>query len=138
MANYVFLNMPAWGHVNPTLAVVQELVRRGHKVSYYLTEEFRETIEATGATFQPYESRLKERMDRGSAPIPGQGPTFMLEDMRYVPPQVMDRIRADQPNAIIYDFMFSWARVVIDALHVPAVAVRATYASNEHFNLLDR
>ena len=59
MAKYVFLNMPARGHVNPTLAVVQELVRRGQKVSYYLTEEFRDVVQATGAVFQPYESKLR-------------------------------------------------------------------------------
>src|SRR5436305_13467788 len=59
MAKYVFLNMPASGHVNPTLAVAQELVRREQMVSYYLTEEFRDVVEATGAVFQPYESKLK-------------------------------------------------------------------------------
>jgi MGT family glycosyltransferase len=145
MAKYIFLNMPAWGHVNPTLAVVQELVKRGHEVSYYLTEEFRGTVEATGAVFQPYESSLKQMRageggidGAGTGPVPGRGPTFMLEDMRYVPPQVMERIRAEQPDVILYDFMCAWAHVVIDTLHVPAIALRATYASNEQFNLLER
>ncbi len=138
MAKYIFLNMPGWGHVNPTLAVAQELVKRGHDVSYYLTEEFRETVEATGAVFQPYESKLKEMVKREGAPTFGKGPMSMLEDMEYVPPQVIDRIRAEQPDVIIYDFMCTWARVVIETLHVPAIATRATYASNEHFNLLDR
>ncbi len=144
MAKYVFLNMPGRGHVNPTLAVVQELVRRGQEVSYYLTEEFRDVVQATGAVFQPYESKLKGMPTMppsfnsvGGAPTGSVGPMFLLEDMRYVPPQVIDRIRAEQPDVIVYDFMCVWARTVIDELHVPAVATRATYASNEHFNMMD-
>ena len=92
MAKYVFLNMPARGHVNPTLAVAQELVRRGQAVSYYLTEEFRDVVEATGAVFQPYESKLREMpamppsfgsMDGGSA---GRVRfASMLEDMQSSP-----------------------------------------------------
>jgi MGT family glycosyltransferase len=145
MAKYVFLNMPARGHVNPTLAVVQELVRRGQEVSYYLTEEFRDVVQATGAVFQPYESKLKgvptmppSFSSVGGAPTGSVGPMFLLEDMRYVPPQIIDRIRAEQPDVIVYDFMCFWARTVIDELHVPAVATRATYASNEHFNMMNQ
>jgi MGT family glycosyltransferase len=144
MAKYVFLNMPARGHVNPTLAVVQELVRRGQEVSYYLTEEFRDVVEATGAVFQPYESKLKDMLamppsfsSMGSGPTGRVGPGFMLADMQSVPTQVIDRIRAEQPDAIIYDFMCVWAKTVIDELQVPAIAVRATYASNEHFSLME-
>jgi MGT family glycosyltransferase len=145
MAKYVFLNMPAPGHVNPTLAVAQELVRRGQEVSYYLTEEFRDVVEATGAHFEPYESKLKDMPampssfgSMGDWPT-GRvvGPAFMLEDMQYVPSQVRDRIRAEQPAAIVYDFMCVWAKTVIDELQVPAIATRATYASNEHFNLME-
>ncbi len=85
-----FLNMPARGHVNPTLAVVQELVRRGQEVSYYLTEEFRNVVQATGAVFQP-----PSFSSVGGTPTGIVRPMFLLEDMRYVPPQVRDRIRAD-------------------------------------------
>ncbi|GHO94451.1 putative UDP-glucosyltransferase YjiC [Reticulibacter mediterranei] len=137
MAKYSFLNVPAWGHVNPTLPVVQELVRRGHEVSYYLTEDFRETIEATGAVFQPYESKIKELAKGGiGGRNIGMGPrVFILEDRKFVPPQVIDRIRAEKPDVILYDFMCGWAKVIRDELHVPAIGLRATYASNEHFNL---
>jgi MGT family glycosyltransferase len=137
MAKYSFCNVPAWGHVNPTLPVVQELVRRGHQVSYYLTEEFRETIEATGAVFQPYESKIKELAKGGiGGRNIGMGPrVFIIEDRKFVPPQVIDRIRAEQPDVILYDFMCGWAKAIRDELHVAAIAMRATYASNEQFNL---
>ena len=59
MAKYVFLDIPAYGHVNPTLAVVQELVKRGQEVIYYLPEQFKGTVEATGAVFRSYESKMK-------------------------------------------------------------------------------
>lgn len=139
MARYVFLNMPGWGHVNPTLPVVQELVRRGHEVSYYLTEDFRETIQATGATFQPYESKHSELVARGLGGFnAGVGPTMLMADMHYVPQQVIDRIRAEQPDTIVYDFMCAWAKPLVETLHLPAVATRASYASNEQFNLFER
>jgi UDP:flavonoid glycosyltransferase YjiC (YdhE family) len=61
MAKYVFFNFPAYGHVNPTLAIAAELIARGEEVVYYLPERFRQTIEATGATFHPYQSALFTR-----------------------------------------------------------------------------
>ena len=36
--------IPAYGHTNPTIEVVRELVRRGHEVRYYSFEEFRARI----------------------------------------------------------------------------------------------
>lgn len=144
MAKYVFLNMPAHGHVNPTLPIVQELVRRGQQVSYYLTEEFRDAVQATGAVFYGYESKMKElmamsfskegnmsseRMASVSQEITGQ--------MHQVPSGVMDSIRAEQPDVIVYDFMCAWAKIVAQELQVPAITTRATYASNDHFNLQD-
>ena len=51
MAKIAFFNIPAYGHTNPTLAVVRELTSRGHCVSYYSYESFRERIEAAGARF---------------------------------------------------------------------------------------
>ena len=54
MTSYVFAVTLAHGHVNPTLAIAQKLVQNGEKVTYYLPEEFRTSIEATGATFRSY------------------------------------------------------------------------------------
>jgi UDP:flavonoid glycosyltransferase YjiC (YdhE family) len=54
MSRVAVTGMPAAGHVNPTLPVVRELVRRGHDVVYYDDEEFRRPIEATGAEFRAY------------------------------------------------------------------------------------
>ncbi|MDF2671961.1 MAG: glycosyltransferase [Clostridiales bacterium] len=54
MASILMINVPYSGHTNPTLPLANELIKRGHKVLYINAEEFREKIEATGATFIPY------------------------------------------------------------------------------------
>lgn len=53
-----FFNVPALGHLAPTLGVVEELVRRGHRVSYAATEQYADLVTATGATVVPYESTV--------------------------------------------------------------------------------
>ncbi|MGO5066829.1 hypothetical protein [Clostridium sp. LCP25S3_F8] len=35
MSKIVFFSIPAHGHTNPTIAVVDELVKRGNEVWYY-------------------------------------------------------------------------------------------------------
>lgn len=48
-AHIAVFNVPMHGHVNPTLGVVEELVRRGHRVSYAVTEDFMHQVKAAGA-----------------------------------------------------------------------------------------
>jgi MGT family glycosyltransferase len=136
MATYVFLNMPAYGHVNPTFAVAQELVNRGQKVIYYLPETFRETVEATGADFRPYHSLMMQmQISSVIQQRAGAMPMMMAEECRNVLPQVLDRIRADQPDVIVYEAWCMWARIVVQVLQKPAVSLRPSYAMNERFNM---
>ena len=51
MSKVMFFNVPGYGHINPTLPLVEELVNRGEEVIYYSTEKFREKIERTGSHF---------------------------------------------------------------------------------------
>lgn len=52
--NILMINLPYSGHVNPTLPLTRELVKRGHTVQYVNAEEFRNKIENTGAIFISY------------------------------------------------------------------------------------
>ena len=49
MAHVAFSIAPYAGHINPSLAVVAELARRGHRVSYATTEQFAADVRAAGA-----------------------------------------------------------------------------------------
>ncbi len=130
MAKYIFLNIPAHGHVNPTLAVVQELVARGDEVLYYVPEEFRQTIEATGATFRPYESMLSNPQmpaDQGQN-FANSMPFRLANESAAVLPQVLESIREEQPDCVLYNMMCLWGRIAAQSLHIPAVLLRPTYA----------
>ena len=50
MKSIMFFCIPAHGHHNPTFPVVKELVNRGNTVRFYSFNEFKEKVEATGAT----------------------------------------------------------------------------------------
>ncbi len=54
----VFFNLPASGHVNPTLPLVAELSRRGDRVLYYTGDQFRDQVERQGAEFRSYGRHL--------------------------------------------------------------------------------
>jgi MGT family glycosyltransferase len=133
MTKYVFLGIPAYGHVNPTLPVVQELVKRGQDVIYYLPEQFKSAVQATGAVFRSYESKMKDilPMAPSSDMFRGRLPALMIDESRHVLPQVLDRIRAEEPDCIVYESMCVWGRIAVEVLNVPAMTLRPTYAMNE-------
>ncbi len=54
MANIVVLSVPAWGHLNPVLPIIAELVRRGHSVTVFDEPPFAAAVEALGASFVAY------------------------------------------------------------------------------------
>ena len=54
------VSLGAFGHVNPTLSVVTELVNRGVRVTYFTVESFHHIIEPTGAKFVPVNSWMTE------------------------------------------------------------------------------
>lgn len=49
---FLFITNPAYGHLNPQLGIISELVKKGHKVVVYNTQEFAEKIKQTGAEFR--------------------------------------------------------------------------------------
>ncbi|HEY1351555.1 MAG TPA: macrolide family glycosyltransferase [Ktedonobacteraceae bacterium] len=127
MTGIAFFNSPFHGHVNPTLPIAQELVRRGIRVDYYLTAHFREAVEATAAVFHP----LTVSLASSTAAAETLSLRIAQESCRLVP-ELLDDLRARQPDCIVYDAACLWGRLLAHILGVPAVAIYCSYALNIH------
>lgn len=65
----LFINLPYYGHVVPTIGLVQELIKQGCEVTYLMPFDWQEKIAESGATFQGYENhrQLSEQMKNAYA-----------------------------------------------------------------------
>lgn len=121
MSRVVLINVPAHGHINPTLGVVQELVRRGEQVIYYATDPFRPAIEAVGAQFRSYSAEIGTLPQRIS-PSPVEVGALTLALTKALMPRLVADLRADPPDYIIHDGICPAGKMIALVLRVPAVA----------------
>lgn len=129
MSTIAFLNIGMHGHINPTLPVVAELVRRGHTVTYHTTPAFHAEIETTGATVHLYPG--------GEQPLPDPPtPVTLLESLASTGvrllPAVLDDLRRDRPDLIVHDSSCLWGAVAARELGVPAASSFTTFAFGRH------
>ena len=131
-----FVAEPSPGHVYPTLPLVEELVRRGHRVSYVTGEYLVPTVEAVGATAVP-------RPDR---PWPDVSVEFTAEVLSEIVensiacarvdfPMLTAYFGHDRPDAVCYDSLSFIGRLLAHRLPALDVALFTTFASNETFVL---
>ena len=129
MARAAFFCFPAHGHVNPTLPLVAELVRRGEVVDYYCLEEFRSVIEGTGARFRPITGTL----ERLPSVKPADGlftlGEFMAEVTLELVPRLRDQLASDPPDYVMYDAMTPWGRLTAQALGLTAITTYPSFAT---------
>ncbi|GAC1654234.1 MAG: glycosyltransferase [Ktedonobacteraceae bacterium] len=126
MSKVLFFNIPAYGHTNPTLPVVAELVRRGEQIIYYSSEAFQPAIEQVGATFRSVGSFFDERtyVDENLVRFA----YTLIQATQEIIPNVLPDVTADKPDYIIFDSLCIWGKCIAQILKVPAVASITTLA----------
>ncbi|MEU8784996.1 macrolide family glycosyltransferase [Streptomyces sp. NPDC048637] len=129
-----------FGHIGPTLGLTRELVRRGHRVTYFVDHQYSEVIEATGARAVGYTSRrgafFKEPY-ADAARLAAEGLDLLVESMERVHPLALSTLAADPPDIVLYDFeSFAAARMTAHVLGcVTTVQLGVSHVSNEVFSL---
>lgn len=121
-------SIPAHGHVNPGLPVIAELVRRGWRVSYANTEDFRTAIEATGATLVPYQTTLPfhENPEKWADDMPSAVAAFLYEAIAVLP-QLEKAYTEDRPDLVLYDIGAYCAPVLAHRWDLPIVQLSPTF-----------
>ena len=126
-----------FGHINPTLALVTELVKQGVRVTYFTTEAFRNIIEPTGAKFVAVPSWMAEndkhndgekKEDDGG--VAAAVPFLFLNEAGAYIDTILDTLHDDKPDAIVHDFAGIAGTIAADNLNVPNVMLYTSYPSN--------
>ena len=140
------VSLGAFGHVNPTLSFVTELVRRGVRVTYFTTEDFRRIIEPTGARFVPVPSWMASNDPKDQKKEDGQKeesgdsvaaivPFLFLNEAGAYIDTVLEVLREDRPDAILHDFAGIAGTMAADILKVPNIMLYTSYPSNDSYSV---
>jgi MGT family glycosyltransferase len=130
MSKVVMLGHPAPGHVNPTLPVIAELVRRGEEVSYYATEPFRAKVEAAGAAFRSYGPHDLFERNLASGGMLG-GMAGLIETTEAIFPELLASVRAEAPDYLLVEAHAVWGNLIAQILGVPVATICSMFAVNE-------
>lgn len=125
MGKAFFFNLMGTGHVNPTLGVVTELVRRGEQIIYYAFDEHRNAIVASGAEFRSYPIALPtiERRESGLHLA-----LHKLEQSLVALPQLLEIMTNEQADYVLFDAMAPLGPFIAQKLGIPAISSNSSFA----------
>ena len=133
--HFAFLVPAAPGHTYPALPIAEELVRRGHRVSFATSERMAPVARASGVEpfvlpDEPPTARLSGTeftADELAAMLEG-----VLDHARTCFPGLEEHFRADTPDVVCFDSVDPTGRMLADKLSVPCAALVPNLASDEN------
>lgn len=142
-----FVSLGAFGHINPTLALVTELVKQGVRVTYFSTGNFKDIIEPTGAKFIAVPSWMAEndkhnadkedKKEGGDENVAAVVPFLFLNEAGAYIDTVLDVLKEDKPDAIVHDFAGIAGTMAADILKVPNIMLYTSYPSNGSYSVAE-
>ncbi|MGH4023812.1 MAG: macrolide family glycosyltransferase [Pseudonocardiaceae bacterium] len=126
----VMAGVTAPSHIYPSLALISELVSRGHRVSYAVGEQLTELVAPTGAEVVSYTSALPDADLEWPDDIGAAMQLFLDEATSMLDP-LLDRVK--RPDAVLYDIGGFAGRVAAHRWGVPAVQLSPTYVAWEGY-----
>lgn len=132
MAKVLFINGGSEGHINPTLGVVQELIRRGEEVVYVAAEQFRDRIQSTGAEVITFDvSKFLEAFLAGGRSFWGRvGGLLRTADI--VIPSVLEQTNGERFDYMIHDSMFGCGCLLAQIFDLPAINSCTSFAMQQN------
>lgn len=126
--HFAMIGTTAPSHIYPSLAVVAELVRRGHRVTYAVGESLRHLVEPAGVEVVAFPSILPD--GEGSWPDdPASAMQVFLDEAIASFPVLTAFYDDDQPDVILYDIGGLTAPILGVRYGVTAVQLSPTYVA---------
>ena len=120
----LFYSPKGTGHVNPTLPLARGLVERGHDVTYTLTSEWKDKLEAIGCRYRntgALETFTTADFNPG-APFYRQ----LLPATAALLPRLVGEARAERPDVIVFDSCAPWGYAISEILGVRGICSVST------------
>ncbi|MEU8132325.1 macrolide family glycosyltransferase [Streptodolium elevatio] len=131
-AHIAMVGIPIVSHVLPSLALVRELVTRGHRVTYANDPLMAERIEAVGAELVPCTSTLPVA-DNAWPDDPIAAASLFLDDAVQALPQLRAAYDDDPADLYLYDIGAYAARALAEAQNRPLVQLSPTFVAWDGF-----
>ncbi len=130
MSKAIFFSFPCFGHINPALGLMKELVQRGENITTISSDEFRNKILDIGADYESYGpqmSALQKKMEGRSGQITYLCYYYLLYSKEVIP-EYLKRFEKEKPDYIIFDSMCVWGRIIAEYLQIPSVCSTSMFA----------
>ncbi|TPG87914.1 glycosyl transferase [Brevibacillus laterosporus] len=134
MARALYISMLGEGHVNPTLGLVSDLVKRGEQIVYYSSNKFQEKIEKTGATFRPINQEAQRKLQESSHLLNSQPEEYLLQflsALEMITDSVLDEISKETYDYILYDAQSLTGQWVAHQCRLLSIATWTTFAFSQ-------
>ena len=131
MSKIVFINIPAYGHINPTLGLVDELVKNNEEVIYFSTDEFKESIEAAGGTFKSLGDKVKLPSMKKDGEEAFIMVNLILDSLEYLVDKILYELKDITIDAVVYCSMFLVGKVIATIHNVPQISSFAILANKD-------
>jgi MGT family glycosyltransferase len=134
---------PIGGHVYPALGLCSELLSRGHRVTYPITEDLAARVRQTGATpieVKVPEVRSEERTIRYSSPedteewgaFESNIVPWLIATAAAAVAQLKGFYASNPPDLILYEWFAFAGRILARQLGCPAAQVHGHFAHHDH------
>lgn len=137
MSKIAFFCIPAYGHTNPTLEVVKELVGRGNEVWYYSYDLLKDKIKSTGAHYiscNKYDIQMNLKPEDAERIV--KDIAFSMEVLvnttLAMDEAIIEEMKAWKPDCIVADSMAIWGKLIALKLNIPFISSTTTFAFNKY------
>lgn len=147
MSKIAILGFPAYGHTNPLIKLIKNLISKGNEVYCFSFNDFKEKIESAGAKFISYEKMLQKDIrpkDTSEIGSDLKSSIRSLVDLTLeLEEPTKEKVLNFDPNIIIADSMAVWGKKISQDLNKPFITSITTFAINNEVgktsngNLLD-
>ncbi|MGV9367551.1 macrolide family glycosyltransferase [Amycolatopsis sp. NPDC003731] len=130
----VMVGCTAPSHIYPSLGVIAELVRRGHRVSYVVGSPLASLVAPTGADVVEHPTIFP----LGEAAVwpeePAEAMRVFLDEAIAIHPGLIERFDDDRPDLVLYDIGGLGAPLLGSRYGVPAVQLSPTLVAWEGYD----